>query len=340
MLIMSEQRSVIPSIQDSDQKTYIANTAGIRQKTPKMGLLIAGLFVIGLTILGSVSYITWNWLHNLQISIGPSSVQAPSITTFSVQRTAAYADLNFTVLNAQYATSFSDDTIQPGPAVVRVNLHVTNKTPYQIAVIYYDVARLLGPKLGPAAPTNVHLSATPKPGSSETGWIDFPVAKGTRLASLKLQLGSVSLNETLVTIPFSGPFNPNRYTDKLSPQSLSISYDFSGNTLVYHLQSVDIRYSYQGKQCQAGNQYYVLNFTVDNPNGAAVNPGFGFDYIRLIINGYNRSPVDNTLPYGFNAGAHGVGGRVVFVAPAGLTTLNIAFLLQLVVGQDTYQVTV
>jgi hypothetical protein len=339
-MFMSEQRSIIPSIEDPDQKTYIANAAGIRQKTPKIGLLIASLFVIGLIILGSVSYITWNWLKNLQVAIGPSSAPAPSITTFSVQRSATYADLNFTILNAQYATSFPDDTIQSGPAVVRVNLHVTNKTTAQVSVIYYDVARLLAPKLSPAAPTNVHLSANPKPGSSETGWIDFPAAKGTQLASLKLQLGSVSLNETLVTIPFSGTFNPNRYTDKLSHQSLSISYDFSGNTLVYHLQSVDIRYSYQGTQCKAGDQYYVFNFNVDNPNGAAVSPGFGFDYIRLIIDGYNRPPVDNTLPYGFNAGAHGVGGRVVFVAPAGLTTLNIAFLLQVVVGQDNYSVNV
>ena len=339
-MLMPEQRSIIPSIEDSSQKTYIANAAGIRRKIPKIGLLIASLFVIGLIILGSVSYITWNWLKNLQVAIGPSSVAAPSISTFSVQRSAPYADLNFTVLNAQYATSFPDDTIQSGPAVVRVNLHVTNKTTAQISVIYYDVARLLAPKLSPVAPTNVHLSANPKPGSSETGWIDFPVAKGTQPASLKLRLGSVSLNEMLVTIPFSGSFNPNRYTDKLSHQSLTISYDFSGNTLVYHLQSVDIRYSYQGTQCKAGNQYYVLNFTVDNPNGVAVLPGFGFDYLRLIIDGYNRPPIYNTLPYSFNSGAHGVGGRVVFVAPAGLTTLNIAFLLQVVVGQDNYQVTV
>ena len=337
---MSEQRSIIPSIEDSGQKTYSANAAPIRQKTPKIGLLIASLFVIGLIILGSVSYISWNWLKNLQIAIGPSSVPAPSITTFNVQRSATYADLNFTILNAQYATSFPDDTIQSGTAVVRINLHVTNKTTTQISVIYYDVARLLAPKLSPAAPANVHLSANPRPGSSETGWIDFPVAKGTQLAKLALQLGSVSLNETLVTIPFSGSFNPSRYTDKLSQQSLAISYDFSGNTLVYHLQSVDIRYSYQGTQCKAGNQYYVFNFTVDNPNGVTVSPGFGFDYIRLIINGYNRPPYDNTLPYGFNPDAHGVGGRVVFIAPAGLTTLNIAFLLQIVVGQDTYQVTV
>src|SRR5260370_11933128 len=129
----------------------------------------------------------------------------------------------------------------------------------------------------------------------------------------------------LVTIPFSGSFNPNRYTDKLSHQSLIISYDFSGNTLVYHLQSVDIRYSYRGTQCKAGNQYYVLNFTVDNPNGVAVLPGLGFDYIRLIIDGYNRPPFDNTLPFSFHPGAHVFLARLVFVALAALTRLTLRF---------------
>jgi len=77
---------------------------------------------------------------------------------------------------------------------------------------------------------------------------------------------------------------------------------------------------------------------VDNSTGVTVSPGYGFDYIRLILNGYNLPPIDNTLPYGFSAGAHGVAGRVVYVAQAGLNTLNIAFLLQVVQGQNNYRV--
>ena len=77
---------------------------------------------------------------------------------------------------------------------------------------------------------------------------------------------------------------------------------------------------------------------MDNNNGVTVSPSYGFDYIRLIINGYNSPPIDNTLPYGFKEGAHGVAGRVVYIAPAGLKTLGIAFLLQVVQGQNTYSV--
>src|SRR5260370_17211251 len=96
-MLMPEQRSIIPSIEDSGQKTYIANAAGIRRKTPKIGLLIASLFVIGLIILGSVSYITWNWLKNLQVAIGPSSWAAASIWTFLVQPPPPHPPLNFTL---------------------------------------------------------------------------------------------------------------------------------------------------------------------------------------------------------------------------------------------------
>ena len=336
---MAEKTSTTSSELDSGNKTSIQRyvTPPKISKPPKLWLWISGLVIIGLIVLGSVSFITWKWLSNLQVSLQGSSTK-PTIATFSVQRSITYADLTITILNAQYATSFPDDTIQSGPAVVRLNMSVINKTTDQVYVIYYDVARLLVPKLNPISPSNLHLSTGPKPGSSETGWIDFPVAKGIQLATLKVQMGSAALGETLVTIPFSGAFDPNRYAGRSSHQSLDFSYDFAGNTLIYHLNSVDIRYSYRGTQSKAGQQFYVLNFSVDNNNGVAVSPGYGFNYIRLVVNGYNQPPVDNTLPYGFKAGAHGVAGRVVYTAPAGLTTLNIVFLLQEVAGQENFDV--
>ncbi len=337
---MIKKTPITPSVVDAGYETPAKGVVvpPKSSKPSKLWLWITSLLILGLIILGSVSYITWNWLRNLQISLAPTSTQ-PSITTFNIQRNATYASLNYTVLNAQYATSFPDDTIQAGPAIVRLNMRVTNKTVDQVSVIYYDVARLLVPGSNPIAPSNIHLSTGPKPGSSETGWIDFPAAKGIQLATLRLQLGSAVLGETLLTIPFSGTFDPNHFAGRSSPQSLTISYNFSGNILVYHLKSVDIRYAYRGTQVKAGQQFYILNFTVDNNNGVTVSPGYGFDYIRLVIKGSNRPPIDNTLPYSFKAGAQGVGGRVVYAAPAGLKTLTIAFLLQVVMGQNTYSVT-
>jgi hypothetical protein len=200
------------------------------------------------------------------------------------------------------------------------------------------VARLIEPGVKPIAPTNVHLSTGPRPGASEVGWIDFPVTKEVQLSALKLQLGSQLQRETTLVIPFSGKYDPNQFAGKTYPQTLTIWYNFSGNTLVYHLKSVGVSYAYRGTQASIGQQFYALNFTVDNNNGVTVSPGFGFDYIRLNINGYNTPPIDNTFPYGFKAGAQGVVGRVVFKGPAGLTRLNFDFLLQLVQGQNPYGV--
>jgi hypothetical protein len=338
-MLVAKKSLITSSGMDSD---YITSAQRIvtpprNSKPSKLWFWITSLLIIGVIILGGVSYITWNWLRNLQVTFGAGNTQ-PTITTFNVQRSANYADLYFTVLNAQYATSFPNDTIQTGLAMVRVNMRVTNKSTDQVSVIYYEVARLLVPGSKPIAPTNVHLSTGPRPGSSEIGWIDFPVSKSVQLSTLRVQLGFVALGEALLIIPLSGPFDPNHFAGRTSHQSLTIYYNFSGNVLVYHLTSVTMLYAYRGTQSKTGQQFYVLNFTVDNNNGVTVSPGYGFDYIRFILNGYNTPPIDNTLPYSFKAGAHGVAGSVVYIAPAGLKTLNIAFLLQIVQGQNTYSV--
>ncbi len=301
-------------------------------------LWIISILVIGLIIFGGVSYVALHWFKTIHITMWADNPQPPAITTYDVGRSGTYAELSYIVLNAQYASTFPNDTIQSGPAIVRVNLKVANKSTDQVSVMYYDVARLVVPGVKPIAPTNVYLSTSPKPGASEVGWIDFPVSKGVQLSTLKLLLGSQLLNEALLIIPFSGPYDANPFAGKTYPQTLTIWYNFSGNILVYHLKSVNVLYAYRGTQATVGQQFYVFNFTVDNNNGVTVSPGFGFDYIRLIINGYNTPPVDNSLPHDFKAGAQGVTGQVVYKGPEGLQRLDFAFLVQVAQGQTVYSV--
>src|SRR5260370_30132589 len=105
-------------------------------KPSKLWLWITCLLIIGVVIFGAITSITWQWLNNVHVTLGAGSTQ-PAITTFNVQRAGTYANLSFTVLNAQYASSFPNDTIQTGLALVRVNVSVTNKSTDQISVIYY-----------------------------------------------------------------------------------------------------------------------------------------------------------------------------------------------------------
>jgi hypothetical protein len=302
-------------------------------------LSLSVILIVGLLTLGCVGLFVWNWLRSLQI---PGSVYPPSpqITTLKVQRSAPYAGLSVTILDAQYATAFNDDLIRPGPAAVRVHLQVVNTGNTQVAVVYYDAVHLLLPHHDPIAPSNLALSVTIAPHQRAAGWLDFPVPLGTKLASLQLRLGSLTLNESPVLIPFSGPFDPSVYVGKIIPESLTISYTYNaqpGLYLTYHLVSAERQFAYPGwGQVKAGQQYYVLDFRVDNPNGVDVNPGPGFDYIRLVLGGNVRAPLDSTLPTGFKAGAHDVAGHVMFAAPAGLTTLVVRFLYQYGQGGNDY----
>jgi len=336
-------KKISPALPQPIDKTPVPDINSIQESRHpyRQWLLFSSLLILGIIILLVVNNGTLGLLKNIKFTVNPAPTQAP-IDTFNVERTAHYAGLNYTVINAQYATSFADDGIHTGAAIVRLNMHVENKSTDQISIIYYDIARLLAPNLSPVAPTNVHLSVGPQPGTSETGWIDFSVPGALQLNTLQLQLGSATLGESLVTIPFTGAFDPGRYNDRTSPQSLDINYYFpyyNPQLLIYHLTSVDIRYSYRGIQAKAGQQYYVLNFRVDNPNGVKISPGYGYDYVRLIYNdGPTHPPVDSTLPYGFNAGAKGVGGHVAFIGPAGQNSVTLDFLIQYGSGGNKYPV--
>ncbi len=293
-------------------------------------LWTAILLIIGIILVSVVSLNAANWLKTVQFPgiSNPSPTPIP-ITTLKVQRTAQYAGLDMTVVNAQYALAFADDDIHQGQATVRLNMNVANHSSDSINVVYYDIARLLVPNGNPLSPTNVHLSVGPKPGVSENGWLDFSLSnKSVQLKTLTLQLGSTSLNESLVKIPFTDTFNPAQYATTTSPQTTTINYNFFGHSLVYHLSSIERRYSYQGVQCKVGQQFYVLNFKVDNPEGDDITPGYGFDYIRLVFPNNERAPLYNTLPQTFKAGARGVRGSVVYAVPSGVKKLTLGFLSQ------------
>ena len=341
---MSKQLSDAP-VRPDEQVT--SSTTGsipvLKKKKPAIFWpWLGGLLVVGLVIVGVVTLSVWNWLNTLQNGI-EASQPSSSVSTLNVGRSAIYADLNITWNNVQYTTSFSDDPIHAASAIARVTVNVNNPTPNTIVITYYDDMRLLVPGHQPIVPTNLNISAAVQKGTTQTGWIDFPVAKGLDLNSLKLQLGDNATGEMLVTIPVNGKYNAAQYKMQTFHPALTVTYYFQGwqipaYNIVYHLASVDVRDSYNGVETKAGQQYYVLNFRVDNPNGVQVSPGYGFDYLRLAFNGGNRPPMDNTLPATFKANAQGVGGRVAFQGPAGLHALTIVFLRQAVAGGDPYSV--
>jgi hypothetical protein len=296
------------------------------------------MIIVGLVISGVIALIINYWLNSTRLAPNPITTATPIIATLNVQRSSLYAGLEMTIKNVQSAQTFTDDTVPTPSKVVRLNMRVVNPTNHQIAVLYYEIARLQAPHMQPIAPLNVHLSATMQPGKEDSGWIDFPFSDHLQLDALTLQLGSSALHETMVLIPLKAAFDPKHFVTKSTPQSLTISYNFNGSLLSYHLKSVDVAYAYQGKQAKAGQQFYVLHFLVDNSNGVDVTPGLSYDYIRLVVQGYSQPPLDSTLPATFKHATHGIGGSVVFAAPAGMKTLTVGFRSQFGGPQQNYVV--
>ena len=341
---MAKKTAIVPVLsrsEEEEEEMPVQTHPRQRKFASLLGFWLIIVLVIGAVIVIIVSSVVGYWLHNVQVptsidvnTIGNPATPPVPVTTFKVGRSAAYADLKMTVVNAQYATSFEDDLIHSGSAIVRLNMQITNPTTTQISVVYYTIARLLAPGQQ-IVPTNVHLSVGPSPGKSETGWIDFSVARTMKLDALTLQLGSASLGELLVKIPFSGRFDAAQYGDRILKPGSEFDYTFNGDTLNYHLTSLEIGEAYQGAQCKAGQRFYVFNFRVDNQSGVDVSPGLGFDYMRMVVGNYGNPPVDNTLPSTFKNGKTGT-GRVVFTAPAGLHNFSVRFLYQLVSGQQDY----
>jgi hypothetical protein len=263
-------------------------------------------------------------------------------TTLNVQRSAAYAGLDVNVVSAQYAEYFSNDNIRPGQGIIRLNMKIFNRGSDHIKIVYYNSVRLIAQGVDPIVPTNLALSAGPDPGKSENGWIDFSVAKQIPLDKLMLQLGDSRIHESLVKIPFKGDFDASRYADRSVKQDLAVNYVFVRKfipyALNYHLNNVEVRYAFQGVQCKEGQQFYIFDFTVSNPGGGDIIPGSAYNYLRLVINGYNQFPIASTLTDTIHGNAQGVKGQVVFSGPTDMHTLDLIFLKQYGSEQYSYWV--
>jgi hypothetical protein len=337
---MSKKTTIEPVLTSLEEEEVILHTRPARRTF--LSLLwpwLLTLLAIGAVIIIVVSSLAGYWLHSVQV---PGMVNRNIVTTsmpistFRIGRTVPYAGLDVTIMSAQYASAFGDDLIHAGSRTLRLNMLIRNRTSMQVNVVYYTIAHLLLPRYNPITPSNVQLAVSPRPGTEVRGWIDFAVPQGVQLRTLVLQLGSAARGEELIKLPLAGRFDMGQYADRIAPQDAVFGYTFAGNNLNYHLTGVEMRYSYQGSQCRAGQRFYIFNFQVDNQNDVAISPGFGFDYVRM-VNGYGHPPIASTLPYTFKAGQTAV-GRVVFAAPANLHNFAVGFLSQNGTGERDYEV--
>jgi len=312
---------------------YVRWYAPRRQSSGCCGCLV--LLVIFLLVIGLPGYFAFrSKIPALQNIINSSSsgntsgntggiLATPppaSPTTTQLNETVNYAGVDITVLNAQQASSFSDDNNSSANELVRLNLKET-AGPAVSAFLYSDVMRLVLPDKTTIVPSTEQNSISPGQGTSRTNWIDFAVPTNTKIDQLTLLLGTDK--EAQMSVPLSSGANLSAYQVKTASPKTSLQY--AG--LSWTITSVTLAWNYDGHQADKGMRYAIVQFRIDNPTSNQFVSGFPGDYMRLKAGDATSAPAGNTtLPLTVPANSSGATGVVAFQVPEGVTSYTLILL--------------
>jgi hypothetical protein len=252
-------------------------------------------------------------------SILATQPPAAPVTT-QLNETVNYSGVDITILNAQQASSFSDDNNSRSNGLVRLNLK--EKAGSAVGVFFYsDMMRLVLPDKTTIVPSSEQYSVRPDQGTSRTNWIDFAVPPNIKIDQLTLLLGTD--REALMSIPLSSRANLLAYQPKTASQNASTRY--AG--LTWTITSATLAWNYNGKQAVKGMRYVIVQFRIDNPTSNQFISGFPEEYMRLKAGDATSAPDGNTtLPTIVPANSSGATGVVPFQVPEGVTSYTLILL--------------
>ncbi len=241
-------------------------------------------------------------------------------TTTQLNETVNYASIDITILNAQQASSFSDDNNSSANELVRLNLKEKAGSVVG-AFLYSDVMRLVLPDKTTIVPSSEKNDIRPDQGTSRTNWIDFAVPRNSKIEQLTLLLGTDK--EAQMSIPLSSSANLSAYQPKTASPNAATHY--AG--LAWTITSATLAWNYNGKQADKGMRYVVVQFRIDNPTSQQFISGFPGDYMRLKAGNATSAPDGNTtLPTVVPANSSGATGVVPFQVPEGVTSYTLILL--------------
>ena len=314
---------------------FLLRRSGLRGYVPRRkssgccGCLV--LLVILLVVLGLPGYFAFrNRIPALQntinsVSSGNTSgiLATPPLaspTTTQLNETVNYAGVDITILNAQQASSFSDDNNSSTNELVRLNLQ--EKAGSAVGTFLYgDVMRLVLPDKTTIVPSRAQNDIGPSQGTTRTNWIDFTVPTNTKIDQLTLLLGTDK--EAQMSVPLSSGANLSAYQLKTASPNTSIQY--AG--LAWTVTSVTLAWNYYGHQADKGMRYVIVQFRIDNPTSNQFTSGFPEEYMRLKSGGATSAPAGNsTLPITVPANSSGAAGVVAFQVPEGVTSYTLILL--------------
>lgn len=264
-------------------------------------------------------------LHATATAPVTGSGQTPTVGTSGLQTLnlrITYASVSLTLLSAQIAPSFPDDTATPGSSgVLRLSLQENNATAGNPSYLESDVVLLVLPDGSTVRSNNQKQDISPDPGVNRTNWLDFALNSQVSISQLTLRMGSAT--ESQMDIPLRAGADLSKYQGKTSSPNAQFVYA----AVNWTLKTATLSYSYSDRQATAGNIYVVLSLSaVNNSPNSFVD---GVDaYMRLQTNGASAEP-DNHSTMPISISSHTTtSGTVAFLMPLGATAFTLVMLGQ------------
>jgi hypothetical protein len=293
-------------------------------------LKVAVILLLLILVLGAAGYFAFHALTSrggTTARTGTTSAttptQAPLITT-PINATVTYASVNITIINAQQATSFADDTGTPAHGVVRLNLHAVQSDVTSLdftsapAYAYGESFALLLPGGNKVALGGYKDITGPARKGDQTTWIDFPASTGLKVNQMILQIGKDT--EEQLQVPLTGHADLSQYQPKQSAPNLRVPF----GSMFWTLKTATLKLSDSGTQVNKGMRFLVLAFSLDNPGTDGLN-AFPPDFIRLQYGG-TTIVLDQSVIGDAAAGTTNIPGIFSFLVPQDTTAATFILL--------------
>jgi hypothetical protein len=306
-----------------------------------------GLIILAvLAVCGGTGYLGYRWLVSTANSVptttssnigtgnntGSNGTATVPLTTKNINAALTYASVDITILNAQEASSFSDDSSPNSPVLLRVNMKQHNPTASTIFLSYGENFHLILPDGTSVAPASEHDIGAVDQAVTKTSWVDFPLSSSMDISKLTLRLGGA--NQVQEDVPLTGNADLSKYQAKtISPNA---PFQYAG--VNWTLTNVTSSFSANGKQADSGMRYIVVTLKADNPTSSTFFPDMT-TYTRLKSGDIINSPTGNSFPVDIAAGTTGTTGTVTFLMPQNNGSFTLTMLARTSENPPVLQVT-
>ena len=313
-----------PPLQNAQPLPAYAKTQknSSRSVLGKIGCGVGVAILLILLVLGAAGYFGYKLLTSAASSVptstttgtgstattGTGSTPSVPLTTAQINAQITYSSTDLTILNAQEASSFSDDPGGSTPVLVRLNVKEHNPTTGTVYLSYGDNFRLILSDGTSVAPGNEHDSGGIDQTVTRANWIDFPLSSSVDLSKLTLRLGAA--NQAQMDVALTGNADLSKY--QLKTISPNTSFQYAG--LKWTLTTVTSSFSADGKQADSGMRYIVVTLKVNNPTSNTYYYSIN-DYGRLQSGNITNPPTNTTLDSSIAAGTTGAAGTITFLMP-------------------------